>query len=312
VAATAPKASYTRDEVRRLLEVTERQLRGWEQHQLIRPAQDFTWQDLIAIRTLAKLRQSRIPPTRIRAAVTALRKRLRDLDDPLREVKVIADGKRIRVEIGTQHMEPVSGQLLFNFDAGEIRRLLSFPGDSKRGAEEQRNRREAAEHWFQRGLELEQSGNVQEAISAYQKAVDLDCTSAGAWLNLGTIYFNARQWQRAETFYNKALEADPKYALAHFNLGNLHDERGRPERALKHYLEAVELRPDYADVHYNLALLYQSRSRTMDAVRHWKLYLKLDPGSTWAEIARRELGKLRSSTIVQGSRRSQAAEQGAC
>jgi tetratricopeptide (TPR) repeat protein len=311
VAATAPKASYTREEVRRLLEVTERQLRGWEEHQLIRPAQVFSWQDLIAIRTLVKLRQSRIAPARIRAAVSALRRRLREVDDPLREVKVIADGKRIRVEIGTQHMEPVSGQLLFNFDAGEIRRLLSFPTDSRRSAEEKRNRRQEAEQWFQRGLEMEQSGAVQEAIRAYQTAVDLDPGSAGAWLNLGTIHFNARQWHRAEHFYSKALEADPKYALAHFNLGNLHDERGRQDRALHHYREAVELRPEYADAHYNLALLYQGQGRTMDAVRHWKLYLKLDPGSSWAEIARRELGKLRSSTIVQGSRHPRAAEQGA-
>jgi hypothetical protein len=40
----------------------------------------------------------------------------------------------------------------------------------------------------------------------------------------------------------------------------------------------------------------------LKAVRHWKLYLKLDPNSTWATIARRELGKLKESTIVRGPR----------
>jgi hypothetical protein len=30
----------------------------------------------------------------------------------------------------------------------------------------------------------------------------------------------------------------------------------------------------------------------MSAVRHWKAYLKLDPGGSWAIIARRELDKL--------------------
>jgi hypothetical protein len=36
-------------------------------------------------------------------------------------------------------------------------------------------------------------------------------------------------------------------------------------------------------------------------VQHWKKYLKLDPASTWADIARRELEKLRQSTIVRGT-----------
>ncbi|MDQ2945692.1 MAG: hypothetical protein M3Y27_07090, partial [Acidobacteriota bacterium] len=53
--------------------------------------------------------------------------------------------------------------------------------------------------------------------------------------------------------------------------------------------------------HYNIALLCQSINQSMKAVQHWKAYLKLDPSSEWAGIARRELGKLRDSTVVQGS-----------
>jgi len=38
----------------------------------------------------------------------------------------------------------------------------------------------------------------------------------------------------------------------------------------------------------------------MRAVRHWKAYLKLDPDSPWAAIARQELDKLRRVTLVKG------------
>ena len=175
-----------------------------------------------------------------------------------------------------------------------------FPDRKK--TEESRGRRESAEKWFQRGLECEQTGAIPEAIKAYESAVALDPTSAGAWLNLGTIFFNARQFSKAEGHYRKALEADPKYALAHFNIANLYDERGDYERALRHYQEAVRLHPSYADAHYNLALLFQGSGQVMDAVRHWKTYLKLDPTSSWAAIARRELDKLRRYTVVAGKR----------
>lgn len=296
----APKAIYSREEVRRLLDVTERQLRGWEKHKLIPPLQRFAFSDLIALRALTKLTKTRISPAKIRTALTAVRERLHDIVDPLTELRLIADGKRIHVQVGDSAMEPISGQLLLNFDHAELKRLVSFPDRKK--TEENRGRRESAEKWFQRGLECEQTGMVPDAIKAYESAINLDPTSAGAWLNLGTIFFNARQFSKAESHYRKALEADPKYALAHFNIANLYDERGDYERALRHYQEAVRLHPSYADAYYNLALLYQASGRVMEAVRQWKTYLKLDPNSSWSAIARRELDKLRRYTVVSGRR----------
>jgi tetratricopeptide (TPR) repeat protein len=282
-----------------LLAVTERQLKDWERHSLVRHIETFSLPDIVALKTLIKLRKDRIPLSRIRLALAALRSRLKDVDDPLRELKVIADGKRIRVEVAGQHMEPLSGQLLFNFDGEELKRLLSFPGKPP-PRNDSRPEREAAEHWFQRGLQFEQMGSLQEAVQCYRRATEFDPTSAGAWVNLGTIYFNARQFSRAESHYRRALEADPSYPLAHFNIGNLYDERGDYPRAVEHYLTAIRLNASYADPHYNIALLYQRLGQVMEAVRHWKTYLRLDPGSSWSGIARRELENLRRTTLVRG------------
>jgi tetratricopeptide (TPR) repeat protein len=260
----------------------------------------FGFSDLIALRTLVKLRDDRIPPARIRNVLAALRERLQGITDPLKQLRLVSDGRRIHVQVGANAMEPISGQLLLNFDAAELKRLVSFPDRKK--TDDSRSRRESSEKWFQRGLECEQTGAIADAIKAYESAVSLDPTSAGAWLNLGTIFFNARQFSKAETHYRKALEADPKYALAHFNVANLYDERGDYDRALRHYQQAVILHPGYADAHYNLALLFQGSGQVMEAVRHWKTYLKLDPGSSWASIARRELEKLRRHTVLSGKR----------
>src|SRR5215218_9637576 len=92
VAEAGPKANYSRAEVRRLLSVTERQLRQWERHDLIAEAQTFSIPDLVALRTLCKLHADKIPPARIRIAVAAVQSRLREIGDPLRELKVLADG----------------------------------------------------------------------------------------------------------------------------------------------------------------------------------------------------------------------------
>jgi tetratricopeptide (TPR) repeat protein len=306
VPAAATKQAYSRDEVRRLLGISARQLRSWEEQKLVSSSPGtFSFSDILALRTVIALRKSNIPAAQIRKALHALRARMSQLSNPLTEVRIYSQGKKIQVQFAGQRMEAISGQLLLDFDEAEINKLLSFPrkAEDKQPAPKHKTRQEA-ELWFEKGLELEQTGAaVEEVIAAYRKAAEIDPDSAGALVNLGTVYFNLRDWRQAEQHYRKALEVDPEYALANFNLGNLYDERGDRAKALAHYLAALHAHPNYADAHYNVALLFQSSGQTLKAVRHWKLYLKLDPNSSWAAIARRELGKLKDSTIVRGPAR---------
>ena len=301
MAGAAAKQAYSRTGARRLLKITERQLKSWERQKLVPASESYGFKELLALQTLLKLRAARVAPLQIRRALTALSKTLRGIHDPLTQLKIYTDGKRIRVDLDGRAMDAESGQLLLDFDRVELTRLLEFRVPDQPDAD--RVRRAAAEHWFQRGLELEQTGApLEEVIEAYKKAVELDPTSAGALVNLGTIQFNARNWKDAERYYLDALQADPNYALAHFDLANLYDERGDRVKALEHYQAALKISPQYADAHYNLALLYQASNQPMTAVRHWTEYLRLDPASHWSSIARRELSKLRAAAVIPGAR----------
>ncbi len=301
MAGQAPRQAYSREETRRLLSVSERQLKSWERQKLVPACGSYGFRELVALRTLERLRRARVAPAQIRRALAALAKKLQHIQDPLTQLRLYADGKRVRVEVEGRAMEAESGQLLLDFDPVELNRLLEFrvpdPGQADR------EKKQEGERWFQRGLELEQTGGpVEQVIEAYEKSLELDPGSAGALVNLGTIHFNARDWKKAERYYLEALEADPEYALAHFDLANLYDERGEQKRALEHYLAALHISPHYADAHYNLALLFQGSNQPMKAVHHWTAYLKLDPASHWSNIARRELSKLRQAALLPGSR----------
>jgi tetratricopeptide (TPR) repeat protein len=302
-----PDGSYTRKEVCRLLKIDARQLKSWERNQLMPEREEYTFSDLLALKELARLHNENLRPVAMRNAMQAARKCLGDLPDALGSIRVYKEGRRVRLQIGKQRMEACSGQLLFDFAENEIKKILQLPGVQKNTADVAariRNKLES-DRWFERGLELEQTGApYEEIISAYKKAAELDSTSAGALVNLGTVFFNGHAWSEAELHYKKALEIDPNYPLAHFNLGNLYDEWGDTPSAEYHYGEAIKLNPKYADAHYNVALLYQNQNDVMKAVRHWRAYLKLDPVSAWSHIARRELGKLESMTVVKGNRSS--------
>lgn len=292
---SAPKQEYTRGDVRRMLGVSEQQLRSWERHGLIPGVATFSFSDLIALKTLQKLRENRVPPRKIGRALTALKKKLSHVEHPLSELKIFSDGRTITVQIAGQKMEALTGQLLFNFDTSELGSLKSFSPKPAydRGSERQ------AESYFQKGLALEETGApIEEAVQAYKQALELNPAAAGALVNLGTIYYRQRKYQEAEQHYVKAIEVDSNYPLAHYNLGNLYDEQGDLTRAEHHYNTALRLNPNYADAHFNLALLSERCGDFLKAVRHWKSYLRLDSTGTWANIARRQLEKLRDVAVI--------------
>jgi tetratricopeptide (TPR) repeat protein len=92
--------------------------------------------------------------------------------------------------------------------------------------------------------------------------------------------------------------ADPGYPLAEFNLGNLYDEQNLLKEAISHYRRALDLNPSYADAHFNMALICERSGDPLKAVAHWKTYLKLDRSGQWADIARRQLERLRQATVI--------------
>lgn len=289
---------YTKENVRRMLSISERQLRAWQRLGWIRETAAFSFADLIALRTLQKLRENRIPVSRIGHALASLKKKLAHVEHPLSELKIVSDGRSIAVQIAGEKMEAITGQLLFDFDTaalGSVKPLSAAPKESKADIEKQ------AELWFQRGLDLEEQGApLADAIEAYKKAVALNPNAAGALVNLGTIHYHLRRFREAQAYYERAIEVDPKYPLAQFNLGNLCDEWGQLDRAREYYLTALKLSPGYADAHYNMALLCERTGDYLNATRHWKAYLKIDPSSNWSAIARRQLEKLRQATVVNG------------
>jgi tetratricopeptide (TPR) repeat protein len=298
---------YTRQEVCRLLRINKTVLETWERHGFVTASERYSFRDLVALQTLAELRRGRVRPERIRQIIDGLRKRLAHIRNPLAELKIYCDGRRVSVQAEGRRMEPVSGQLLLDFDREAIRRLLEFPSlpAAQNAANAQAAVSREAEAYFEKGSHLEQSDSpVAEVIAAYRQALELDPKLAGAALNLGTVYYNQRKWPEAERCYRQALEANPKYALALYNLGNLLDETGRGREALERYKQALEVDPSYADAHYNLALLYQAQSEPLNALRHWRIYLKLEPAGYWAGVARRELTRLRQETVLAGAVRA--------
>ena len=71
-----------------------------------------------------------------------------------------------------------------------------------------------------RGIELADRGWLTEAISEFQKAIDLDPTSAHAYDNLGTVYAEKGDLIEALDAFMKAVECDPTSPDTHHYLAS--------------------------------------------------------------------------------------------
>src|SRR5262249_2771156 len=152
----------------------------------------------IALRALQKLRENRIPSKEIGRALVSLKQKLSDVVSPLSELKIVSNGRSITVQIAGQKMEAITGQMLFDFDTSELGGVRTIPPSAK--ANPSRNQKLAdereAELWFQRGLDLEESGAAPvEAVAAYKRAVELNPSAAGALVNLGTIHYHLHKFK---------------------------------------------------------------------------------------------------------------------
>jgi len=98
---------------------------------------------------------------------------------------------------------------------------------------------------------------MPEATAALTKAAELDpAVAAKAYYNMGANLVNSGQSDQAIDFFQKAIQADPNYAEAHYQLGvclmgkaQVDTKTGKitpPEGTAEHFQKYLELKPDGA------------------------------------------------------------------
>ncbi len=282
-------SDYCRQDVLRIFRIREQQLRIWERNGLIACADKYSFQDLGQVRKLRALGEQRISAGSIRNAIVAMRA-VSGLPDPLLEAGLDMTRHHDR-RLGFRHsgalMEPIAGQYLLDFTGTGKHALaaIAVPALSAREREQE------AARLFTKAIHAEEAGRVDEALQGYEAVLAMAPGHAASAINVGTIFYNCRDYARAEHFYRMATENDASYALAFFDLGNVLDELKRLPEAVAAYRRAIELEPRYADAHYNLALALERNGQRRSALRHWTTYLRLDSGGPWASYARAQLRK---------------------
>ena len=130
------------------------------------------------------------------------------------------------------------------------------------------------------------TGNYDQAIANYQRALQANPADAELYYGRGTAYALKGQLDLALNDLNRCLEINPRNAQAYNNRGILYARKNQYGRALQDYEQALRLSPRYAHAYYNKGYALEKLGRTREAVEAYKSFLRYASAQNSKQIDR--------------------------
>jgi Tfp pilus assembly protein PilF len=121
------------------------------------------------------------------------------------------------------------------------------------------------------------NGKADEAMSHFNKALNINPRSVEALNNIGVILAGKGKLEEAVSHFSRALSIRPNDGQTHFNLGLALSQQGKIDSAIEHYEEALRIKPENEKAHINLALALQAQGRIDKAIEHYREALRINP-----------------------------------
>jgi serine/threonine-protein kinase len=130
--------------------------------------------------------------------------------------------------------------------------------------------------------------NIDAAIVAYKRAIDLDRNYALAYAGLGEAYWrefgqnhDRTVVEQASASCRKALAISERVAEGHFCMGRVYETTGNPEKAVEQFELAVVLDPNSDEGYRGLAEAYSKMGKASNAEATYQRAISLRP-QYWA------------------------------
>ncbi len=130
-------------------------------------------------------------------------------------------------------------------------------------------------------------GEIDEALTAFQRTLDIDAAYAPAYARLSVIALQQNDLEAAVEYLQRALEIRPNFAAGHYQLGSIYHKQGEIEKAIESFEAALTLKPNFASACNALAWLYaESEKNIGEAITLARKAVKLKPtASHWDTLA---------------------------
>jgi tetratricopeptide (TPR) repeat protein len=142
------------------------------------------------------------------------------------------------------------------------------------------------------GVVYYQTGKLDDAIGQFKKALALDAKDAETHYLLGAAYVQKDKLPEAEAEFNIALGLKPELAPAHIGLGNIYLLGQKYDQAIASLEKAIALQPDSPEALFAIGQAYAAVGRTPDAIKALTKCMSLNPPEPFRSKAQEILQQL--------------------
>ena len=137
-----------------------------------------------------------------------------------------------------------------------------------------------AEALFNLGVAHQRLNQPEMAIESYEKTLNIQHAYPAAHHNLGIIYFQKDQLNSAIKSFEWAVAYSPNYSEAYYNLGAAFQKNRQFEKAKKQFEKAISINPNYAQAYESLGILCEIINLPNEALGNFEKALKVNPHLT--------------------------------
>ena len=125
--------------------------------------------------------------------------------------------------------------------------------------------------------ELRQAADTQAA--ALLEQLKADPTNADVLVQLGNIYYDAKQYPAAIDYYERSLKSQPANNSVRTDLGTAYWYTGDADTAIAQFNKVLSSEPNKADTLFNLGIVkWQGKKDAQGAIAAWQKLLDTNPG----------------------------------
>lgn len=155
-----------------------------------------------------------------------------------------------------------------------------------------------AEAFYMAGRVALDKNEYANAISSFQKSVNIDAGNEDAWLFLGRLYSDQND-ERALQCFDNALRVDSSLLEAREYKGAYYKKQGQFEKAFEVYRDIIARNPDFANAYFDMGMMYLDMDSLAKAYSSYDIAIKTDPlfvkAYYWRGVASEKKGDLKAA-----------------
>ena len=139
-----------------------------------------------------------------------------------------------------------------------------------------------------KGIVAENEGQLKEAVTYYQQAIEQAPNLAEAHQNLGAVLYQKKHYKKALLHFQKVIELQPKNSLAYSNLGGCLMDLGNTQQSIDCCKKAIAFNSNNVAGYSNLGNAYMAEEEPELAVFYYIKAAELEPGLAghWSSLAK--------------------------